>query len=227
MGTHHTGASEPAVARSQAFLELDESREAAYMREHGYRFRALESALPALARGLRVLDIGTTPNTLVIKKLRPDFDVWTLDLTDLLRDRCKACGVHLCTCDLGNEPMPFEDSYFDMVIFTEVLEHLFGPPTDVLRETRRVLCDDGRLILSVPNIATLYNRVKLLLGATPLPNPDEQMKNGWVHGYGHIHEYTAKEIESLVTNSGFTISDTSVALAGSKPGCRSTTSRRC
>ena len=207
MGTHHTGVSEPEVACSRSFLELDEGREAAYMREHGYRFRALERALPAPDRGLRVLDIGTTPNTLVIKRLRPNFDVWTLDLTDLLKDRCEACGVHLRTCDLGNEPMPFEDSYFDMVIFTEVLEHLFGPPSDVLRETRRIIRDEGCLILSVPNIATLYNRVKLLLGATPLPDPDEQMKKGWVHGYGHIHEYTAKEIGSVLVNSGFTISE--------------------
>jgi SAM-dependent methyltransferase len=151
--------------------------------------------------------LGTTPNTLLIKKLRPDFDVWTLDLTDLLSDRCEARGVHLRTCDLGNEPIPFEDGFFDLVIFTEVLEHLFGPPSDVLREIRRILREGGGLILSVPNIATLYNRVKLLLGATPLPNPDEQMKRGWVHGYGHVHEYTAKEITSLLENCRFTITE--------------------
>ena len=177
------------------------------MREHGYRFRAIAGALPVSSKQLRVLDIGTTPTTLLIKKLRPNFDVWTLDLTDLLKDRCEARGVHLRTCDLGNEPIPFEDGFFDLVIFTEVLEHLFGPPSDVLREIRRILRDNGGLILSVPSIATLYNRVKLLLGATPLPNPDEQMKRGWVHGYGHIHEYTAKEIASLVENCGFTITE--------------------
>jgi len=99
----------------------------------------VEHALPASSERLRVLDIGTTPNTLLIKQLRPDFDVWTLDLTDLLKDRCEAGGVHLRTCDLGNEPIPFEDGFFDLVIFTEVLEHLFGPPSDVLRETRRIL----------------------------------------------------------------------------------------
>jgi SAM-dependent methyltransferase len=207
MESHHDDVTEPAGGQAGAFLELDEAREAAYMREHGYRFRALERALPVSSERLRVLDMGTTPNTLRIKKLRPNFDVWTLDLTDLLGDRCEAGGVRLRTCDLGNEPIPFEDGFFDLVIFTEVLEHLFGPPSDVLRETRRILRDGGVLILSVPNIATLYNRVKLLLGATPLPNPDQQMKKGWVHGYGHVHEYTAKEIASLVENCGFTISE--------------------
>jgi SAM-dependent methyltransferase len=156
MGLHHHDVPEPADGHADAFLELDKFREAAYMREHGYRFRAIARALPVSSEQLRVLDIGTTPNTLLIKKLRPSFDVWTLDLTDLLGDRCEASGVHLRTCDLGNEPIPFEDGFFDLVIFTEVLEHLFGPPSDVLRETRRILRDSGGLILSVPNIATLY-----------------------------------------------------------------------
>ena len=62
------------------------------------------------------------------------------------------------------------------------------------------------MILSVPNIATLYNRIKLLFGITPLPNPDDQMKKGWVHGHGHIHEYTMKEIVSLLEACNFTIS---------------------
>ena len=188
-----------------SYLESDRQKEAAYMRDHEYRFREIVSVLPVSSESLRVLDIGTTPNTLRIKKLRPGFDVWTVDLTDLLRDRCESIGVQVRTCGLANESLPFVDGYFDLVVFTEVLEHLFCPPSAVLREIRLVLRDNGSMILSVPNIATLYNRIKLLLGATPLPSPDGQMMRGWVHGYGHIHEYTAKEIASVLEGSGFKI----------------------
>jgi hypothetical protein len=61
MGLHHDDVPEPAGGHPGAFLELDKTREAAYMREHGYRFRAIAHALPVSSEQLRVLDIGTTP----------------------------------------------------------------------------------------------------------------------------------------------------------------------
>jgi hypothetical protein len=79
------------------------------------------------------------------------------------------------------------------------------PPTEVLGEVHRIMREGGTLILSVPNIATPYNRVKLLLGKTPLGNPDDQLNGRWVHGYGHIHEYTTKEISCLVERCGSVI----------------------
>ena len=35
---------------------------------------------------------------------------------------------------------------------------------------------------------------------------DNQMKRGWVHGHGHIREYTMKEILSILESCNFTIS---------------------
>ena len=58
MGLHHDDVPEPAGGHQDAFLELNEAREAAYMREHGYRFRAIARALPVSSEQLRVLDIG-------------------------------------------------------------------------------------------------------------------------------------------------------------------------
>ncbi len=44
MGLHHDDVPEAAGGHPGAFLELDKTREAAYMREHGYRFRAIARA---------------------------------------------------------------------------------------------------------------------------------------------------------------------------------------
>ena len=87
-----------------------------------------------------------------------------------------------------------------------MLEHVFAPHTDVLREVKRIIRPSGRLILAAPNIASLVNRIKLLFGVTPLENADNQMKKEWVHGHGHIHEYTRKELLSLCKSLGFKIS---------------------
>jgi SAM-dependent methyltransferase len=63
--------------------------------------------------------------------------------------------------------LPFEDRSVDVVICTEVLEHLtLGSP--LVAEISRVLKADGRAVISVPNIASIKNRVRLALGAMPL-----------------------------------------------------------
>lgn len=50
-------------------------------------------------------------------------------------------------CDLAK--IPVESSRYDLVLMTQVLEHL-PEPFDVLRELRRVLRPDGTLYLSCP-----------------------------------------------------------------------------
>lgn len=124
-----------------------------------------------------------------------------------MEDRCKQAGIKLQVCNLDDASIPFEDEYFDVVIFTEVLEHVFAPPTNIITELKRIMRTSGKLILSVPNIARLSNRIKLLFGVTPLENANHQMNKGWVHGHGHIHEYTRKEILSLCKSVNFKISN--------------------
>jgi len=48
------------------------------------------------------------------------------------------------------ESLPFEDKEFETVVLTETLEHLIHPRRG-LEEAHRVLKDDGKLLISVPN----------------------------------------------------------------------------
>ncbi|KAF5431153.1 SAM-dependent methyltransferase [Candidatus Methanophagaceae archaeon] len=191
--------------RAEAYIDLSKDKEQAYMESHKHHFAKIFNAIPDSPNPIKILDIGTTPFTLFIKETYPHYEVATIDLTDLLKTRCKQNGVELRVCDLTNQPIPFEDDYFDVVIFTEVFEHLFAPPTDIMRKIGRVLRGGGLLIFSTPNFATLLNRVKLLVGISPMASANDQMKRGWVHGYGHIREYTMKEILSIIESSNFAI----------------------
>jgi SAM-dependent methyltransferase len=190
---------------AESHLELDRERELKYLRYAAFRFRYTAQLLPKTTEPLRVLDIGTTPFTLYVKKANPHFEVFTLDRTELLKERCSSNGVELRTCDLDSDALPFPDDFLDVVIFTEVLEHVFRPPSEILSEVRRILKPGGTLILSVPNIAYILNRVRLMLGRTHLEDPDEQLRKTWVHGHGHLHEYTLSEIVSVVGRVGFEV----------------------
>ena len=69
--------------------------------------------------------------------------------------------------DIERERFPFRDEVFDVVVCNQVLEHLkniFLP----LKEMDRAVKTGGYLLLGVPNLAGLYNRVLLLLGRQPL-----------------------------------------------------------
>ncbi len=193
---------------TSSHIELDKDKEIEYMRISRYRFQKICSAVPRSSESLRILDIGTTPFTFFIKKTFPQYEVWTIDRTNLMEDRCRDWGVQFKSCNLDKRSIPFEDGYFDVIIFTEVLEHIFAPPTQILRELWRILSDEGKLIISVPNIANLRKRIRFLFGKSPLAHPNDQLKSDWVHGHGHIREYTRQEIISLLKSCDFTVDKT-------------------
>jgi len=81
-----------------------------------------------------------------------------------------------------------EDESFDMVIFTEVIEHLTDNQIEkTMLEIKRVLKPNGKFILSTPNII-----VRKQVG--------KYMANKF-----HIKEYTNIELTTLLTSYGFKI----------------------
>jgi ubiquinone/menaquinone biosynthesis C-methylase UbiE len=74
------------------------------------------------------------------------------------------------------DSMPFRDSYFDKVIFTEVLEHLKNGE-NAISEISRVLKKGGTLLLTTPN--------KEVVPLPPLLN--------W-----HVRHYSDKELYNLL-----------------------------
>jgi len=66
----------------------------------------------------------------------------------------------------GEGPCPVADAYFDVVVAGDVIEHLFD--TDAfLSELNRVLRPGGKLIVTTPNLAWWWSRLRLLGGKPP------------------------------------------------------------
>lgn len=70
-------------------------------------------------------------------------------------------------CQLGDEPLPFPDAMFDIVVCNHVLEHVFETE-HALRDLRRVTAPGGIILLGVPNIGNWYSRFMFLFGYMPL-----------------------------------------------------------
>jgi SAM-dependent methyltransferase len=86
---------------------------------------------------------------------------------------------------------------YDLVIFTEVLEHLLQDDEIVMMNIKKLVRPKGLLLISVPNALTFSNRVKVITGKNIYWSKKDIIK-GVYGGYGHIREYSASEIKGLV-----------------------------
>ncbi len=116
-----------------------------------------------IGRGNRVLDVGCRSGNLT-KYYSADNKVVGVDVDrralEIVRE---SLGLKAEWVDVDSEALPFEDNSFDVVVCTEVMEHLRFPD-NALAEIARVLRSGGRFIGSVPNAFRLRNRLRFLVG---------------------------------------------------------------
>ena len=59
---------------------------------------------------------------------------------------------------------PFPEKHFDIMLLLDVIEHLnFQDQEKALIEIKKILKDNGKLIISIPNLAHFYSRLSFLL----------------------------------------------------------------
>jgi SAM-dependent methyltransferase len=101
--------------------------------------------------------------------------------------------------------LPVADGAADVVIMSELIEHLVDPDGAVA-EIRRVLRPGGSLLLSTPNMAAWYNRGLLAVGIQPVFS---EVSLRGVFGRpgrvvaGHLRLFTRRALTEFLTASGF------------------------
>ena len=113
-------------------------------------------------------------------------------------------GVTVARLDLETGAFPWEAASMDVVVSNQVFEHLKNVWRP-MSEIHRVLKPGGWLVLSVPNLASLHNRVLLGLGRQPT---SIRTLGPHVRGYtfGEIRRFVALERAFTVvraTGAGF------------------------
>jgi SAM-dependent methyltransferase len=118
-------------------------------------------------------------------------------------------------CNLGHEPLPYNDKAFNLVICNHVLEHVFETEK-TLRELRRVTAPNGLVVLGVPNIGNWYSRFMFLLGFMPLglecgtesvaygKGPGKSRCKGFIPS-GHIRGFNARALREICGHCGLEV----------------------
>ena len=104
-------------------------------------------------------------------------------------------------CNIEKDPFP-DDKQYDVIIMTEVLEHLNFQPVPTLRKACDSLSDGGAFFLSTPDADSGWGRTMehyASLDDIPAVDPDAE----WVDG--HIWQYNQRELEGILHEAGFEI----------------------
>jgi 2-polyprenyl-3-methyl-5-hydroxy-6-metoxy-1,4-benzoquinol methylase len=188
-GVSFMPASDLSACNAQAFANLSSD-----LRES--RFRKCYELILKEAPG-KLLDVGCARGQFSALLIEQGWNAYGVDLEQAQVDLAKQRGVNATVADLS-KGLPFDDAQFDCTFAGEIIEHLVD--TDFfLSELRRVTRLGGCLIITTPNLASIENRLRLLLGRYPI----------WVQyrlgGLGHVRAYTPRALKNQLAEHGFVV----------------------
>ncbi|HEV8297975.1 MAG TPA: class I SAM-dependent methyltransferase [Acidimicrobiales bacterium] len=113
------------------------------------------------------------------------------DAAQLARDVCR----HVWVGDLQLVDPDALNGPYDALLFGDTLEHV-PDPAAVLRRLRKVLRDDGTLVISVPNIANWAMRLQVLVGRF-------RYTDRGILDRTHLRFYTRRTLIEMVESAGY------------------------
>ena len=154
------------------------------------------------SKKLKVLDIGCGDGRVSEELVKLGHEVWGLDASEQAAHLAQEKGIKVIIGEIEKfEP----DQKFDLIIMTDILEHLFDP-LEMLVRAKSWLSPDGEIIINFPNHFDLRNRLQILFGEsmthwshknTPHKSPP------WL--YSHIRFLTLSEVRAMIKQSGLFI----------------------
>jgi SAM-dependent methyltransferase len=139
-------------------------------------------------------------------------DVFGMELSNVAISKARQNGILVKRGDL-NEKWPYKSKSFDYIVSSQVIEHIFDTD-NFIRESKRVLKNDGLLYLSTPNMAAWFNRIIFMFGYQPffteVSNEDKTLGLKFTQNLtknraslGHIRVFTLKALIDLLEYYGF------------------------
>jgi ubiquinone/menaquinone biosynthesis C-methylase UbiE len=144
--------------------------------------------------GRKMLNIGVGGGILEELAIGKSIDTHSLDPSERAIERLRE------KCDIGDkakvgysEKIPFEDDRFDVVVMSEVLEHLNEEKFDLsVEEVSRVLKKNGTFIATVPFEEDLVSNYAVC------PNCGENF-----HRWGHQQSFSIQKLKQMLEDRSF------------------------
>lgn len=154
-----------------------------------------------LSQAKNILDFSCGKGDLVgaiLPYLRQDQKIWAMDVSPLSIKTTAlrfSGNAHFGEAKhIAEFPVDFASGYFDLIVLTEVIEHLSADETEsVIGEMHRLLAPEGRIMITTPNNENLARE------STMCPDC------GCVfHRWQHRQRWTKQSLESIFLKRRFT-----------------------
>ncbi len=148
----------------------------------------------------KILDVGAGrgDDLILAQNINPNCELHAIELFDEYKQNLIQKGIIVHALNIEKDKFPFPDESVDIVIANQIIEHL-KELFWFFHETTRVLPVGGHLIIGVPNLASLHNRLLLAIGKQPTCIQNHS---------AHIRGYTKSDLTKLVEKcfpGGFSI----------------------
>lgn len=161
-------------------------------------YEAHRLILDRIKRNSSVLDVGCATGYFARKLKDKKCKVWGIEIDRLASQRAKKYCEFIFVGDIEKKRLlPFNKHSFDYILFLDILEHLINPVI-VLQFIKLYLKKEGKIIISVPNVAFISIRLALLYGKFTY------QKFG-IMDETHLRFFTKKSLLEIVENAGYQI----------------------
>lgn len=138
-----------------------------------------------------VLDIGAGygSDLLLAREVKPDVRLHAIEISPEYQNVLKQQDITVYPIDIEHQSIPLPNESMDVIVANMILEHI-KEVFWVFHEISRVLRMGGHLIIGVPNLASLHNRLLLLFGKQP----------SCIQNYtAHVRGYTKGDLLKLLS----------------------------
>ena len=191
-------------AVAQDVRETANVNDSLYFAEHRGRYLRTLARIQEISRpGCRVLDVGShfLHQTTALKLLgfqSHGMDVSVFSQSDLVKNRAARHGVeNLCVDDFQSGTfMPAAEDYYDLVVFTEIMEHITFNPVLFWRRIYQILKVGGFIYITTPNALTPWKILATIKNALTLRGaglPMHRIFDTVTYGH-HWKEYSGREM---------------------------------
>jgi len=136
-----------------------------------------------------ILDIGAGPGSDLdmARLVHKEAKLFAVDCMETNFSALSQKGIRTISLNIERDALPFDEKSLDVIIANQILEHtkdIFF----ILHELTRTLRHSGHLIVGVPNLASLHNRIRLMVGLQPTCIRSTS---------AHVRGFTRSDLENL------------------------------
>lgn len=175
-----------------------------YTRFNNIPYEAHRLIYDKIENGSNVLDVGCATGYFAKKLKEKKCNVWGIEIDSSASQKAKKYCEKVFVGDIEKEKsLPFQKHFFDYILLMDILEHLKNP-SSALRIFKPYLKKDGKIIISVPNVAFLSIRLALLRGKFAYQELG-------IMDATHLRFFTKKTLLEMIEKTGLRIEEVDVS----------------